>query len=276
MTTKQELGQRDPWRERLKKALPFVNGNGNGNGNSKDCCHAGGGSSGGCHGGLQVDTRGLRKLAILGSPNAGKSALFNRLTGAYVTVSNYPGTTVEVSRGKAKINGEEFEVVDTPGMYSLLPISEEEKVSRDILLQEKPSLVLNVVDAKNLERLLAHDEIFELVLQDDGDLVRILGAQKARKARPGMVGVEADEQVVVARESIGRELAQRLLQYPLQCLIDPGLVWIAVVAHSYPVATTPTAAGSNVRFRPYSSASGPNPERSGGLLLPGALRTPLS
>ena len=151
MTTEQQLGQRDPWRERLKKALPFLNGNGNGS--SKDCCHSGGGGS--CHGGLQVDTRGLRKLAILGSPNAGKSALFNRLTGAYVTVSNYPGTTVEVSRGKARINGEEFEVVDTPGMYSLLPISEEEKVARDIILHERPALVLNVVDGKNLERLLS-------------------------------------------------------------------------------------------------------------------------
>lgn len=97
----------------------------------------------------------MRKIAIVGSPNVGKSLLFNRLTGAYVTVSNYPGTTVEVSRGKTKIGEEEFEVIDTPGMYSLLPITEEEKVARDILLNEKPDIVIHIVDAKNLERMLA-------------------------------------------------------------------------------------------------------------------------
>lgn len=97
---------------------------------------------------------GLKKIAIVGSPNVGKSMLFNQLTGAYVTVSNYPGTTVEVSRGKTKIGEQEFEVIDTPGMYSLLPITEEEKVSRNLLLQEKPDLVIHIVDAKNLERML--------------------------------------------------------------------------------------------------------------------------
>ena len=96
----------------------------------------------------------LRRIAIVGSPNVGKSVMFNRLTGAYVTVSNYPGTTVEVSKGKAKIGEEEFEVMDTPGMYSLLPITEEERVARSILLKAKPDLVIHIVDAKNLERML--------------------------------------------------------------------------------------------------------------------------
>ncbi|PIQ87941.1 MAG: iron transporter [Candidatus Omnitrophica bacterium CG11_big_fil_rev_8_21_14_0_20_43_6] len=97
----------------------------------------------------------LNKLAIVGSPNVGKSLLFNRLTGTYATVSNYPGTTVEVTRGKTKIGEQEFEVIDTPGMYSLFPITEEEKVARTILLQEKPQVVLHIVDAKNLERMLS-------------------------------------------------------------------------------------------------------------------------
>jgi ferrous iron transport protein B len=94
------------------------------------------------------------KLAIVGSPNVGKSVIFNALTRRYVTVSNYPGTTVEVMRGKARIEGAEFEVVDTPGMYSLSPMTEEERISRFILLREKPEIVLQVVDAKNLERML--------------------------------------------------------------------------------------------------------------------------
>lgn len=96
----------------------------------------------------------MRKIAIVGSPNVGKSMFFNRLTGAYVTVSNYPGTTVEVSRGKVKIGENEFEVIDTPGMYSLLPISEEERVARNILLNEHADIVIHIVDAKNLERML--------------------------------------------------------------------------------------------------------------------------
>jgi ferrous iron transport protein B len=88
----------------------------------------------------------------VGSPNVGKSALFNRLTGAYVTVSNYPGTTVEVARGRCQAAG--LEVVDTPGLYSLLPTTEEERVARRLLFADSPRVVVNVADAKNLERLL--------------------------------------------------------------------------------------------------------------------------
>jgi len=110
----------------------------------------------GCHGQshslLTEEKRG--KIAIVGSPNVGKSVLFHRLTGTYVTVSNYPGTTVEVSRGKGTIGEEIFEVIDTPGMYSLLPVTEEERVARSILLEESPDIILHVVDAKNLERML--------------------------------------------------------------------------------------------------------------------------
>ena len=97
----------------------------------------------------------VKKIAIVGNPNVGKSVLFNALTKQYVTVSNYPGTTVEVSRGKMSINGIEYEVIDTPGMYSFLPITEEEGVARRILLNEKPDIVIHVVDAKNLERMLS-------------------------------------------------------------------------------------------------------------------------
>ena len=96
----------------------------------------------------------MRKIAIVGSPNVGKSVLFNGLTGSYAVVSNYPGTTVEVSRGKCKIGDEELEVVDTPGMYSLFSITEEERVGRSILLDEGPVVILHVIDTRNLERML--------------------------------------------------------------------------------------------------------------------------
>lgn len=90
----------------------------------------------------------------MGSPNVGKSVIFNALTGRYVTVSNYPGTTVEVSRGRAKFEGEDYGLIDTPGAYSLFSITEEERVARSIFLEESPIVVVQVVDAKNLERML--------------------------------------------------------------------------------------------------------------------------
>jgi ferrous iron transport protein B len=110
------------------------------------------------HGGTQAPLTdsdpGLKKLALVGNPNTGKSVMFNNLTGSYATVSNYPGTTVEVTRGRGEFEGVPFEVVDTPGMYSLFSITEEERVARSILLNERPDVVLQLVDAKNLERML--------------------------------------------------------------------------------------------------------------------------
>ncbi|CAG0989118.1 Fe(2+) transporter FeoB [Geobacteraceae bacterium] len=97
----------------------------------------------------------VKKVALVGNPNVGKSVLFNALTGAYVAVSNYPGTSVEVSRGSTTIEGRACEIIDTPGMYSILPITEEERVAREILLNERPDVVLHVLDARNLERMLA-------------------------------------------------------------------------------------------------------------------------
>src|SRR5664279_3018983 len=97
----------------------------------------------------------VRRVALVGNPNVGKSVLFNALTGAYVTVSNYPGTSVEVSRGNAAIDGETWQVIDTPGMYAVHTITEEERVAREILLNETPDVVVHVLDARNLERMLA-------------------------------------------------------------------------------------------------------------------------
>lgn len=97
---------------------------------------------------------GLKKIALVGNPNVGKSVIFGLLTGKYATVSNYPGTTVEVSHGNLVIEGERYHVVDTPGVNSLIPMSEDEKVTRDILLAERPSVVLQVGDSKNLKRAL--------------------------------------------------------------------------------------------------------------------------
>jgi ferrous iron transport protein B len=93
-----------------------------------------------------------RTVILVGNPNVGKSVLFGALTGKYVTVSNYPGTTVEVTRGSATIEGLPWHVMDTPGTNNLLPMSEDEQVTRDILLAERGYVALQVCDAKNLRR----------------------------------------------------------------------------------------------------------------------------
>ena len=96
-----------------------------------------------------------RRIVLLGNPNVGKSALFNALTGLRATVSNYPGTTVEVYRGR--LSGTDAEVVDSPGLNSLVPQSEDEQVTWDLVRSvrsEPGAVVVQVADAKNLRRAL--------------------------------------------------------------------------------------------------------------------------
>ncbi len=93
-------------------------------------------------------------LALAGNPNAGKTTLFNALTGARQHVGNYPGVTVERKEGEYQRGDFNAVVVDLPGTYSLTAYSEEEVVARDFLANEKPAVVINIVDAANLERNL--------------------------------------------------------------------------------------------------------------------------
>lgn len=104
-----------------------------------------------------------RWLVLVGNPNVGKSVIFGALTGRYATVSNYPGTTVEISRGSARLSHVTAGVIDSPGVNSLVPMSEDERVTRDILLDEEVGTVLQVLDAKNLRRgLLITMQLIEI------------------------------------------------------------------------------------------------------------------
>lgn len=94
------------------------------------------------------------KLILVGNPNVGKSVFFRLLTGRYVVVSNYPGTTVEVARGSGRFSGQSGEVIDTPGANSLSPNSEDERVARDVVVGPGEKTVVQVADAKNLRRAL--------------------------------------------------------------------------------------------------------------------------
>jgi ferrous iron transport protein B len=95
-----------------------------------------------------------QSLLLIGNPNVGKSLLFGCLTNRYVTVSNYPGTTVEITRAKAVLGGEAREVIDTPGTNGLIPQSDDERVARDMLLACRGGDIVQVGDMSNLRRTL--------------------------------------------------------------------------------------------------------------------------
>ena len=105
-------------------------------------------------------------IALAGNPNSGKTTFFNALTGARQHVGNYPGVTVEKKQGVYATNGQRFNIVDLPGTYSLTAYSLEELVARDFLVNEKPGVVIDIVDASNLERnLYLAIQFMEMVTQ---------------------------------------------------------------------------------------------------------------
>jgi ferrous iron transport protein B len=103
---------------------------------------------------LRTDPPPARTVLLVGNPNVGKSVLFRNLTQRYVTVSNFPGTTVEIARARAAFAGRSLEVVDTPGVNDLSPRSDDARVTRRMLDREPGAIVVQVADAKNLRRAL--------------------------------------------------------------------------------------------------------------------------
>lgn len=158
------------------------------------------------HHGISADIKlseGGKKIVLVGNPNVGKSVFFNHLTGLYVDVSNYPGTTVEIARGQ----WQGHQIIDTPGIYGVSSFNDEEKVARDIILEA--DLVLNVVDATHLERdffltqqlidmgkpvivaLNFFDEVERSGLEIDIDLLHdLLGVEVIPTAAVNKMGVE--------------------------------------------------------------------------------------
>lgn len=122
----------------------------------------------------------MKTIALAGNPNCGKTSIFNLLTKTRQHVGNWPGVTVEKKEGILSFKGEEFNIVDLPGTYSLGAYSEDEIVARNFIINDRPDLVLNVVDSSNLERNLY---LTMQLLEMDIDVVIALNMMDESKER---------------------------------------------------------------------------------------------
>lgn len=155
-----------------------------------------------------IDWQGKQKIGILGNPNVGKSVIFGLLTGKYVTVSNYPGTTVEITLGKASFDKGKTLIIDTPGTNNLIPSSEDEQVARDILLKEDLHNLIQVADAKNLRRglfislQLAEAKIPFVLDLNMSDEAKSRGIIINREKLARILGVDVIPTVAIQRKGI--------------------------------------------------------------------------
>ena len=124
------------------------------------------------------------RVALAGNPNTGKSTLFNALTGSNQHVGNWPGKTVTRRAGWYVYRDRRFEVVDLPGAYSLSAYSPDEQVTRDYLILQRPDLVVNVLDASNLERNLY---LTAQLLETGTALLAVLNMQELARQRGYLV-----------------------------------------------------------------------------------------
>ncbi len=130
-------------------------------------------------------------IGLVGNPNCGKTTMFNNLTGSFQYVGNWPGVTVEKKSGTVK-NKKDVNLIDLPGIYSLSPYTLEEVITRDYIMNEKPDVIINIVDASNIERnLYLTTQILEMgipvivalnmmdIVKKSGDNIDIDGLEKA-------------------------------------------------------------------------------------------------
>ncbi len=140
-----------------------------------------------------AEQRKKLKVAITGNPNCGKTVLFNELTGGRQHVGNWPGVTVEQRSGTHRVDGHELEVVDLPGTYSLSPLTPDQMVARDYIVSDEPDVIINIVDASNLERnLFLTSQLLELELP----LVIALNMMDVVEARGDKIDTEQLSQLL--------------------------------------------------------------------------------
>ncbi|MBP5574814.1 MAG: ferrous iron transporter B [Bacilli bacterium] len=152
----------------------------------------------------------MRRFALAGNPNSGKTTLFNSLTGATAHVGNWPGVTVDKREGSYRKLGEPIYIIDLPGIYSLSPYTPEEVISRNYILDEKPDCVINIVDATNLERnLYLTTQLLEIdvpvvVALNMSDVVRKNGDMIDAKTLQERLGVPVIEISALKQENLDK------------------------------------------------------------------------
>lgn len=155
------------------------------------------------------------KVLLMGHPNVGKSVVFNRLTGARVIESNYPGTTVDFTKGWMRLKGKNVEIVDVPGTFSLEPKDKAEEVAVKMLEEEKKSMVVCVIDASKIERgLYLALEIMEkgypvVVALNMWDVAEDKNIEIDVKQLEEILGVPVVPTIAISGEGI-RELVSRI------------------------------------------------------------------
>jgi ferrous iron transport protein B len=166
----------------------------------------------------------MKNIVLMGNPNVGKSVVFSRLTGAKVITSNYPGTTVDFSRGKMRLEGQVIHIIDAPGVYSLVPSSRAEEVAATIFGQA--DLIINVVDATHLERnLFLTLEILEtkkpvIIALNMWDEAQHLGIDIDDKMLAELLGVPVVPTVALTGEGIN-DLVKHLKETSGSETIEP-------------------------------------------------------
>lgn len=150
----------------------------------------------------------MKTIALAGNPNCGKTSIFNLLTKTRQHVGNWPGVTVEKKEGILSFKGEEFNIVDLPGTYSLGAYSEDEIVARNFIINDRPDLVLNVVDSSNLERNLY---LTMQLLEMDIDVVIALNMMDESKERGIDINIDL----------LSKELGVKII--PTSAIKDQGI-----------------------------------------------------